>query len=122
MSHCIALALSMCSLIEARSSDVPLPARSLLQDTDNVASTRIRVADLGTAIWSSGDVQLGEEELKGKINVTSSSEPVMYGAYYLGPSEVAQIDHTIRTELVCFLRPYAVLCCLVFVMLRFLCC
>jgi hypothetical protein len=78
----------------------PFRARSLLQDTgtDHVAPARIRVADLETARAMSGDVQLRELELEGIVNVTYSNKPVMYGAYYLGPSEVAQINHTISTE------------------------
>jgi hypothetical protein len=109
MSLCVALALSIYCLNDASAYQVPLRARILLQDTVNVASTRIRVADLSSAVSSPGDVQLGEEELKGIINVTSSNEPVMYGAYFLGPSEVAQINHTVSSELVCLLSQFAVL-------------
>jgi hypothetical protein len=107
MSLCVALALSMYCLIDASAYQVPLRARSLL--TVKVASTRIRVADLSSAVSSPVDVQLGEEELEGIINVTSSNKPVMYGAYFLGPSEVAQINQTVSSELVCVLSQFSVL-------------
>jgi hypothetical protein len=75
---------------------------TFIRTVDTIGS-RIRVADFKSVLRSAGDVDIGERELAGSINVTSSDVPVLYGAYYLGPDEVAQINHTIATELVCCL-------------------
>jgi hypothetical protein len=117
---CVALALSVCCGVDGRAYQVTLPGRSLLQSTVNTVAARIRVVNFASVLNSSGDVKVDEEELQGSINVTSSDEPVLYGAYFLGPSQVAQINHTIATERVCscvFLRCFVprvrwcLLCC-----------
>jgi hypothetical protein len=100
----LAQALMSWCLVDARSYQVSYPARRLQQETANVVGAKIRVADFASVLRSSGDVVLSETELAGRINVTSSAEPVLYGAYYLGPDQVAQINHTISTELVCLLH------------------
>jgi hypothetical protein len=100
----LALALMLWRLGDARSSQVSYPPRRLHQETVNAIVAKIRVADFASVARASGDALLSERELAGRVNVTSSDEPVLYGAYYLGPGQVAQINHTIATELVCYLR------------------
>jgi hypothetical protein len=106
---CVALAFVLWCLGDARSYQVSYPAiaRRLHQETVDTVGARIRVADFKSVLRSSGDKLLDEKELAGSINVTSSDVTVLYGAYYLGQDEVAQINHTIATELVC----YAASCC-----------
>jgi hypothetical protein len=103
---CLAQALMLWCLGDARSSQLSYPARRLHQETVNAVGAKIRVADFASVARRSGDALLSERELAGRVNVTSADEPaaVLYGAYYLGPSQVAQINHTIATELVRFLR------------------
>jgi hypothetical protein len=60
----------------------------------------VRVANFTAIIDVAGDALVPEQELTGRINVTPSDMPVLYGAYYLGPDEVAQINHTIASEMV----------------------
>jgi hypothetical protein len=100
---CLARVFIVPGLVDARSDEILAPARSLLQDTPNIVAS-LRVANLTTIIDVAGDALVPEQELTGRINVTPSDMPVLYGAYNLGPDEVAQINHTIASELVCCLR------------------
>jgi hypothetical protein len=100
---CLARVFIVSCLVDARSDEIPVPARSLLQDTPNIVAS-VRVANLTTIIDVAGDALVPEQELTGRINVTPSDMPVLHGAYFLGPDEVAQINHTIASELVRCLR------------------
>jgi hypothetical protein len=98
----LALALAVLCVVDGRDSQVTMHSRSLLQNSANEEVATLRVANFATLIddSSNSDVIVDEKELRGTITVTPSTEPVLYGAYFLGPSEVAQINHTIATELV----------------------
>jgi hypothetical protein len=96
------LVFSVSCLVAAHSDQISLPGRSLLQDSEKVVAS-VRVANLTSIMNVAGDSLMPEQELKGRINVTSSDVPVLYGAYYLGSDEVAQINHSIASELVCCL-------------------
>lgn len=85
--------------IDARGiNQVTLPGRRL-QQTNLESVTRVRVVNFAT-LPDSNDQDVDETELTGRINVTASDKSVMYGAYYLGPDQVRQLNHTIATELV----------------------
>jgi hypothetical protein len=99
---CVALGLGVVCVVDGLDSQVPMQGRSLLQGNETTVPAKIRVANLTNVLNTTGDVLLDEQELQGSIDVTSSSEPVLYGTYFLGPSELAEINHTIATELVRF--------------------
>jgi hypothetical protein len=65
-------------------------------------SVPIRVLNFTRLPEQSTDQSVPEDTLQGRINVTESTEPDQYGAWYLGPEQVAQLNHTISTELVRF--------------------
>ena len=85
--------------IDARGiNQVTLPGRTL-QQTNLQSVTRVRVVNFAT-LPDSNDQIVDETELKVPINVTASDKSVMFGAYYLGPDQVRQLNYTIATELV----------------------
>ena len=94
----VALALALGGVDARGVNRATLPARRL-QHSDLETVTRVRVANF-SALSDSNDQEVDETELSGRINVTASNEPVMYGAYYLGPDQVKQINATIASELV----------------------
>ena len=94
----VALALALGGVDARGLNRVTLPGRSL-QQTDLGSVTRVRVVNF-SSLPDTNDQDVDETELSGRINVTASNEPVMYGAYYLGPDQVKQINATIATELV----------------------
>lgn len=103
LRFCILVALCVLGLNDARGANnyneaLQLAGRSLQQETA-VTITRVRMVDFST-LTAENDEILTENELSGKINVTASDEPVMYGAFYLGPSQVEQMDRVISAELV----------------------
>lgn len=105
------VALSVVSPALARpgfGSDLLVPSTRRLQQNGPQSATKVRVVDFAT-LKTNGDQRVGEKELKGRINVTDSTEPVQYGAYFLGPDQVAQLNHTIATELV-RLAPPSLVC------------
>ena len=65
----------------------PRTGRRLLQ-TNLESVARVRVVNLAT-LSDDNDQYVDETELTGRINVTDSSESAQYGAYDLGPDEVA---------------------------------
>ena len=94
----VALALALGGVDARGLNRVTLPGRSL-QQTDLGSVTRVRVVNF-SSLPDTNDQDVDETELSGRINVTASNEPVMYGAYYLGPDQVKQINATIASELV----------------------
>jgi hypothetical protein len=76
-------------------------ARRLQQKTPSPA-TSIRVVNFGKLGEQNADMLVPEVTLQGRINVTDTTEPVQYGAYYLGPEQVKELNYTIATELVRF--------------------
>jgi hypothetical protein len=83
---CVVLSFILWWLGDARANQVggvTAPGRRLLQGTVNTVAARIRVVNFEVIVSSAGDAWVEEEELQGSINVTSSTEPVLYGAYYL---------------------------------------
>ena len=82
----------------ASSAAAPRTGRRLLQ-TNLESVARVRVVNLST-LPDNNDQDVDETELTGLIVVAPSNEPVQYGAYDLGRYEVAQLNHTIFTELV----------------------
>jgi hypothetical protein len=99
---CVALALRVVCVVDGRDSQVSMQGRSLLQGNETTVPAKIRVSNFANALDTIGDVHMDEQELQGSIDVTTSTEPVLYGTYNLGPSELAQINHTIASELVRF--------------------
>ena len=82
---------------------VDLSGRRLLQTTLE-STTGVRVVNFfGTEQHLPGTCEgqdVNETELTGRVSLTASDIPVLYGAYYLGPSQVAQLNRAIVAELV----------------------
>jgi hypothetical protein len=100
---CLALASNICWQINAHTDQVTLSSIRLLQNTIIVVA-RSRVAQLTNIMIDAGSALLPEQELICWINDAFSFEvPVLYGACFPGLDEVAEMDHVIASEVVCFI-------------------
>jgi hypothetical protein len=89
--------------VNARIDQVTLSSRRLLQDTKNIVA-RMHAAKLTTFVDDTGSAVMPEHELLYRSDDTCSTEvPALHGACYLGPDEVAEMEHAIDTQMVCSL-------------------